>query len=325
MNSLRIFGMNATAKFAEAVADHLDIGLTKHVEKYFPDKEPYCRADENVRGCDCYVIQSLYSDETESVNDKFLKLCFFIGALRDASADRITLVAPYFPYQRQDRKTESRAGIHTKYIAMMLEMAGVNRVLTMDVHSLKVYQNALRCLQDHLEAKNLMVDYLTSELKEHPAEIAVLSPDSGGTERSERFQKKLAIKMNRKVDLVHMVKIREGDVVHGSRITDDVKGKLILVVDDMIASGSTLVKAHETIEKSGGIMYAACATHPLCVGNNVNDNLAKLNRLVVTDTIPMRTTDDIKAKTKVLSTTKLFARAIRRIHDQGGSISDLLR
>ena len=77
MNNLRVFGMSGTAKFAEAVADHLDVGLSKHVEKYFPDKEPYCRADENVRGCDCYIIQSLYSDEQESVNDKFLKVCFF--------------------------------------------------------------------------------------------------------------------------------------------------------------------------------------------------------------------------------------------------------
>lgn len=324
MNNLRVFGMSGTAKFAEAVADHLDIGLAKHVEKYFPDKEPYCRADENVRGCDCYIVQSLYSDEQESVNDKFLKVCFFVGSLWDASAERITLVSPYLCYQRQDRKTESRAGIHTKYMSMMLEHVGLKRILTMDVHSLKVYQNAVRCRTDHLEAKNLMVEYLAGELKESLAEIAVLSPDGGGTERAERFRKKLAVKMNRKVDLVHMVKIREGDVVHGTRITDDVKGKIILTIDDMIASGSTLVKAHETIEKAGGIPYAACSTHPLCVGN-VNENLAKLNRLVVTDTIPMRVTDDIKAKTKVLSTTKLFARAIRRIHDQGGSISDLLR
>jgi len=325
MNNLRIFGMNATVKYAEAIADHLDVSLAKHVEKYFPDKEPYVRADENVRGCDCYIIQSLYSDENESVNDKFVKLCFFIGSLWDASAERITLVTPYFSYQRQDRKTESRAGIHTKYTAMMLEMAGLNRVLTMDVHSLKVYQNDFRrCRTDHLEAKNIMAEYLATELKENPAEIAVLSPDSGGTERAERFRKKLAIKMNRKIDLVHLDKIREGDIVHGSRITDDVKGKIILVVDDMIASGSTLVKASETVEKFGGTLYAACATHPLCVGN-VNENLGKLQRLVVTDTIPLRVADDIKAKIKVLSTTKLFARAIRRIHDEGGSISDLLR
>jgi ribose-phosphate pyrophosphokinase len=324
MNNLRVFGMNATSKYAEAVADHLDVGLSKHIEKYFPDKEPYVRADENVRGCDCYVIQSLYSDETESVNDKFMKLCFFIGSLWDASADRITLVAPYLCYQRQDRKTESRAGIHTKYTAMMLEQAGLRRILTMDVHSLKVYQNCFRCRTDHLEAKNLMADYIVNELKSDSREIAVLAPDSGGTDRADRFRKKVAVKMNRKVDLIHLDKIREGDVVHGSRVTDDVKDKIIVVEDDMIASGSTLVKAHETVEKFGGTLYAACATHPLCVGN-VNENLAKLKRLVVTDTIPLRVSDEIKAKTKVLSTTKLFARAIRRIHDEGGSISDLLR
>lgn len=194
MHNLRVFGMNASHKYAEVIADHLDVGLSKHVEKYFPDKEPYVRADENVRGCDVFIIQSLYSDENESVNDKFLKLLFFIGSLWDASAERITLVAPYLPYQRQDRKTESRAGIHTKYTAMLLEQMMLSRVLTMDVHSLKVYQNDLRCRTDHLEAKNLLVECVANELRNHTADIAVLSPDSGGTERAERFRKKLAAK-----------------------------------------------------------------------------------------------------------------------------------
>lgn len=325
MKNLRIFGMHSTQKYAESVADYLDINLTRHIEKYFPDKEPYLRAEENVRGCDVYVVQSLYTDENETVNDKFIKLLYLIGSLKDASADRVTAVIPYFGYQRQDRKTESRAPITTKYVAMLLEAVGVNRVLSMDVHNLSVFQNSIRIPTDHLEAKNLIVDYIAKQLKERGEDMAVLAPDSGGAGRAERFRKSLTVKLNKKVDLVHLDKVREGSVVHGTTISNDVRGKLVIVVDDMIASGSTLAKCAETVEKAGGILWAACATHGLMVGE-VNSNLAKLNKIIITDTIEQtRLSNKVKEKTTILSTTKLFARAIRRIHDEGGSISDLLR
>ncbi len=326
MKSLRIFGLNGTHKFAESVAESLDINLNRHVEKYFPDREPYVRADENVRGCDVYVIQSLYTDEHESVNDKFIKLLYFIGSLKDASAERVTAVIPYFGYQRQDRKTESRASITTKYVAMMLEAAGADRVLSMDVHSLAVFQNSIRIPTDHLEAKNLIVDEVAICLRNQQEEIAVLAPDSGGAGRADRFRKSLAAKLAKKIPLVHMDKIREGSEVHGNTISDNIEGKIIIAVDDMISSGSTLAKAAETVEKFGGNFWGACATHGLFVGD-VGSNLAKINNIVVTDTIDkVRCLHyDHSKKIKVLSCTKLFAKAIRRIHDEGGSISDLLR
>ena len=325
MNNLRVFGMEATQRFASEVADYLDVNLNRHIEKYFPDREPYVRADENVRGCDVYVIQSLYTDQNESVNDKFVKLLYFIGSLKGASADRVTAVIPYFGYQRQDRKTESRAPVTTQYVAMLLEAVGANRILGMDVHSLAVFQNTLRIPTDHLEAKNLIVDYAFKQLKNKTEEIAVLSPDSGGTGRAERFRKALASKLNKKVILVHLDKIREGNIVHGTTISDDVKGKIVIAVDDMISSGSTLAKCVETVEKGGGVLWAACATHGLMVGD-VNLNLAKINKIIITDTIEqVRITPEIKEKTVILPTTRLFAKAIRRIHDEGGSISDLLR
>lgn len=322
---IRIFGLNADKIFTESICDYLDMSPSPHTEKYFPDREPYLKSDVNVRGDDVYVVASLYTDESESVNDKFAKLLIFIGSLKDASAARINLVAPYLPFQRADRKTESRAPITTKYFATMLEAVGTNRVLSMDVHNLSVFQNSFRIPTDNLEARNLMVDYVASEFSNQEADISVLSPDSGGVGRAERFRKRLAVKTNRKIDLSYMGKIREGTIVHGDEITGDIEGKVVLVVDDMIASGSTLVTAASTIEKHGGKLWAACATHPLFIGN-VNDNLIKINRVIVTDTItPSKISDQVKTKVKVLSTTKLFARAIRRIHDQGGSISDLLK
>jgi len=325
MKNIKVFGLNSSKAFAESVCDYLDVPLSAHTEKYFPDKEPYIKSDTNVRGSDVYIIQSLYSDDNESVNDKFIKICFFIGSLRDASADRITLVAPYLSFQRSDRKTESRAGITTKYMPMMLESVGLDRILSMDVHNLSAFQTGFRIPTDHLEAKNLTVDYISKQIKDCHEDISVLSPDSGGTGRAERFRKALATKLNRKVGLVHLDKIREGSIVHGTTISDDVKGKLVIAVDDMIASGSTLAKCEEAANKAGGILWAACATHGLMVGE-VNSFLSKLNRVIISDTIMQtRLSDEIKEKTTILSTSKLFARAIRRIHEDGGSISDLLR
>jgi ribose-phosphate pyrophosphokinase len=325
MKNLRIFGLEATHKFAEDVADHLDVNLNRHIEKYFPDREPYLRADENVRGCDVYVVQSLYTDKNESINDKFTKLLYFIGSLKDASAERVTAVIPYFGYQRQDRKTESRAPITTKYVAMMLEAVGANRVLSMDVHSLAVFQNSIRIPTDHLEAKNLIVEHISKTVPPNE-EIAVLAPDSGGAGRADRFRKALAVKMNKKILLVHMDKIREGSVVHGTTISDDIKGRIVIAVDDMISSGSTLGKCTETVDKFGGVFWGACASHGLFVGD-VNTNLTKIKNIITTDTIAVndRLSSEIMDKLTVLSATKLFAKAIRRIHDEGGSISDLLR
>jgi ribose-phosphate pyrophosphokinase len=325
MKRLKVFALNGTKKYAETICDYLDCPLSTSTEKYFSDKEIYIKSDVNVRGSDVYVISSLYSDENETVNDKFLKLLFFIGALKDASAERVTAVIPYMGYQRQDRKVESRAPITTKYVAQMLESVGVNRVLSIDVHNLSAFQNSIRIPTDHLEAKNLITSYLAEQLKETDKEIAVLAPDSGGASRADRYCKALSTKLKRKVDLVYMAKIREGNVLHASRISDDVKGKLLIAVDDMISSGGTLAKCSETTEAGGAILWAVCATHPVFV-DNINENLAKLKKVIVTDTIPIsKILEELKPKIKILSTTKLFAQAISRIHDHDGSISDLLK
>jgi ribose-phosphate pyrophosphokinase len=196
----------------------------------------------------------------------------------------------------------------------------------MDVHSLSVFQSSFRMPTDHLEAKNLIADYVASNLKKTSKEISVLAPDSGGASRADRFRNTLSAKLDRKISLVHMDKIREGAIVHGSTISDDVEGKIVIALDDMISSGSTLAKCAETVKKCGGDFWGACATHGLFVGD-VNSNLSKIKRVIVTDTIEHHThlPAKVKAKLTILPTTRLFARAIRRTHDEGGSISDLLR
>lgn len=225
MKTLRIFGLDGSRVFAEKVADFLDIPLSKHVEKCFDDHEPYLRSEVNVRGCDVYVIQSLYTDDKESVSDKFAKLLFFIGSLRDASAGRITAVVPFLSFFRQDRKIESREPVHTKYTAMLLESVGCNRLLTMDVHNISAFQNAFRIQTDNLEAKKLLVQYVAKNTKD-ANNLVVLCPDSGGMTRAKKFRNALNNILGQKVGLAYLDKTRESSSVNAGQIAGDVEKKM---------------------------------------------------------------------------------------------------
>lgn len=327
-NNLRIFGLNATKDFAKAIAEYLDVELSKHEEEYFADREPYLRSEVNVRNSDVFVIQSLYSDEHETVCEKFAKLLFFIGSLRDASARRICVVTPYLAFQRQDRKVKSREPITTKYVARMLEASGADRLLTMDVHSLAAMQNAFRVPTDNLEAQNLIADYVCQKIRTSDVplnSLVVLSPDSGGMTRTKRFRNRLSKVLGVDVGLAYLDKTHQGKLIQGQEIVGNVREKYCLVIDDMISSGSTLVECNKAIQANQGKLWAACATHGLFVGR-VNENLYNIDSVVITDTIRLKCnlTEPVMAKIHVISTARMFGQAIRRTHEEGGSISDLL-
>lgn len=323
---LKIFGLSSSKKFAKEVADYLDVELSEHVESNFQDKESYCRSIVNVRGCDVYVIQSLYTNNDETINDKFAKLLFFIGSLRDASASKVTVVIPYLGYSRQDRKTESRAPVTTKYLAMLFESLGINRLLTMDVHNLSAFQNSFRIPTDHLEAKNLLADYAVKQIAVNEyTNLVTLSPDSGAAGRTKRFRTSLSKKVGQEVGMAYLDKTRVGDEVKVSAVIGEVKNKNVIVVDDLISSGSTLVECKKAVEAAGGNLFMSCATHGLFVGN-INEHIPYLGNIVITDTIlPCRVNNDNMKNVHMISTSKIFAQAIKRIHDQGGSISELLK
>lgn len=348
MNNFRLFGLEGSRRYAHRVARYLDVPVARHVERYFQDRETYVRSDVNVRGSDVYVITSLFADDEQSVPEKLAKLLFFIGSLGDASAGRVTLVTPYLCYARQDRKTESRAPISIKYLAKCVEAVGADRVLTMDVHNLSAFQNAFRIPTDNLEAKNLLADYLCgvdagrdtdgvpqsveTHLPEplmHDAEqLVVLAPDSGGMGRAKRFRNALEqrLRLRNQIEVAYLDKERlNGNRVQGSKIVGDVEGKRVIILDDMISSGSTIKICIDAIEKAQGTVWGACATHGLFVGK-ANENLDGLPRLVVTDTIrPFRLdAERWRGRLFVIPTAMMFAQAIRRTHEEGGSISDLL-
>ncbi|MHB1293248.1 MAG: ribose-phosphate diphosphokinase, partial [Sulfuricella sp.] len=172
--NLMLFTLNASRAFGERISQALGIPLSEHEEREFEDGEHKSRPLVNVRGRDVFVVQSLYADAEQSVNDKLCRLLFFIGALRDASAGCVTAVVPYLCYARKDRKSQPRDPVTIRYVASLFEAVGTNRVLTLDVHNLAAFQNAFRCHTDHLEAKSLFVRYFAPLA--HNEEVVVVSP-----------------------------------------------------------------------------------------------------------------------------------------------------
>lgn len=325
MHNLRIFGLGASLPFANQIASCLykTTGFTtadKHHEERRPDGEAYTVSQTNVRGCDVYVVASLYGDEEECVDQKFMKAAIFINALRHASAERITLIAPYLCYARQDRKTESRAPIATQAVAMMLEAVGIDRLLTMDVHNQGAEQNAFRVPIDILEARKPLADTIAKDLAKQE-DLCLLSPDAGGVSRTKAMQQSLSRRLMRDIDIVYADKTRIDASNVEVRIVGDVAKKWVVVVDDMISTGGTIQEIEIAVREANGVLWGVAATHGLFV-DGAETKLKSIPRIYVTDTIPpFRLAEN---RVRVVSTTRMFAEAIRRIHTEGGSISQLL-
>lgn len=324
--NLQLFALGTNRELAESVSAKLGVPLSAHEERDFEDGEHKSRPLVNVRGNDVFVIQSLYGDSERSVNDRLVRLLFFLGALRDASADRLTALVPYLAYARKDRKTKSRDPVTTRYVAALLEAVGIDRIVVLDVHNLAAYQNAFRCRSEHLEAGPLFVEHFAASLRESEEEVVVLSPDAGGVKRAEIFRQRLEKVLGRDVTSAFMEKQRSGGVVSGETLVGRVEGRTILVIDDLISTGTTLVRAARACEKLGAGRVLAAATHGIFVGE-ANDRLADpaLERVVVTNTMPPFRLDRalVASKVQVLDVAPLIADAVGRIHD-GGSLVELV-
>lgn len=333
MSDLRIFGLGSSAEYTDQVCKALSIKRSEHTEAWQDDDEPYVLSQENVRGCDVFIVQSLYSCHKERLADKVLKLLLFSRSLRDASARRITLVLPYFAFQRQDRKTESRAPVYTKYIPEIIEglLRPDDRILTIDAHNLSAYQSGFRLMLDHLEAKPVVCDWFSKnavfwqniDLKN----LCFASPDEGGVKRVGFYRKRIQSQMNIEIGTASVYKTHEGKEIKAHGVMGNVHGKDVILIDDMISSGKTLVQAAETIKQEGGKVRAAIATHGLFVGN-ANENIGLLQeqgvKIIVTDTVHTNKLDSKLQKTLVvIPTAPLFGEAIRCIHNEE-SVSKLL-
>lgn len=323
-NSIRLFSLESGRTFAEQVAAHLGMALSEHEERNFEDGEHKVRPLVNVRGRDVYVVQSLYGDSDDSVNDKLCRTLFFCGALRDAAAGRVTAVVPYLCYSRKDRKTKSRDPLTTRYVAGMFEAVGVDRVATMDVHNLAAFQNAFRCRTEHLEARPLLAEHFQRSCGE--GRVVIASPDFGGVKRAEQFRQTLARKLSRELSSAFMEKERSGGRVSGEAVVGNVDGATVIVIDDLIASGGTLARAARAFRERGAVRVYAAATHAVFTGNAQEQlNESSLEHVVVTDTIPAFRLDAgfREQRVTVLSAAPLVGDAIRRMHT-GGSVVELM-
>lgn len=319
-----LFALNASRAFGAKVAERLGTALASHEEREFEAGEHKARPLVNVRGRDAFVIQSLEGDETASANDKLCRLLFFIGALKDASAARVTAVLPYLCYARKDRKTQPRDPVTTRYVAQLFEAVGTDRVVAFDVHNLAAFQNAFRCRTDHLDALGLFVDYFKSRL---PAGgVVILSPDIGGMKRAAALRDALARVTGRDISVGFMEKQRSQGAVAGETLFADVAGRSVIIFDDMISSGTTVARAAKACGKQGAARIYVGVTHGAFTAK-ANETLAGLGleRIVVTDSVARSglAAGPVRDKLAALDSSTLFAEAIRRIHENG-SLTELL-
>jgi ribose-phosphate pyrophosphokinase len=319
-----LFALDATLEFGLKVAAELKVGLAAHEEREFEDGEHKARPLVTVRGHDVYVIQSLHSGPVASVNDKLCRLLFFISALKENGAKRVTAVIPYLAYARKDRQTKPRDPVTTRYMALLLEAAGTDAVITLEVHNIVAYQNAFRCQTIHLDPRRLFAREARNLVGDSP--VVVASPDPGGVKRAQLFRETVELTLQRPVGSAFLEKRRSAGVVTGDLLVGEMDGATVLVVDDLISTGGTLARAAKACRDHGATRVFAFTTHGLFVGAASEViRQSDLAMTFVTDTVPLfrLAPDMIDRHVRVVSAANLFAEAIRRCHG-GGSITELL-
>jgi ribose-phosphate pyrophosphokinase len=323
-SELALLSLDSGAAFADRVAGKLGVRRAEHEEREFEWGQHKARPLVNVRGRDVYVVQSLHGDFHHSTNDKLCRLLFFLGALRDASAGRLTAVVPFLCYSRKERKTKPRDPVTTRYVAALFEAVGVDRVVTLEVHDLAAFQNAFRCRTEHVEAHGLFAEHFAERLGDR--ELVVASPDVGGIKRADRYRRALERRLGRNLPGAFVEKRRSGGVVSGDALVGDASGRSVLLVDDMISGGTTLARAAEACRKAGAREVLAVAAHGAFVpeASRVLAD-APIDRIAVLDHIPAFALDRslVEARLTQLDASGLVAQVIRRIHENG-SLVELL-
>jgi len=321
---LRIFALAASVDLGRTVAAALAAPLAALEEREFEDGEHKARPLDDVAGADVFVVQSLHGGPQDSANDKLVRLLFFVGALKDAGAARVTAVSPYLCYARKDRRTKPNDPVTTRYIAAMFESVGVDSVVTLEVHNPAAFENAFRCRTVALTATPLFVDYVKANLAGE--KLAVISPDAGGMKRAEQLREALETVLGRGIGKALAEKYRSAGVVSGDLFVGDVAGATTLIVDDLISTGGTLLRTARSARAAGAKRVIALLTHGLFMpgaAEAIADSA--LDRIVVTDSVPPFRLDrpGQNKKLTILPSAPLVAEAIRRLHEER-SLTDLM-
>jgi ribose-phosphate pyrophosphokinase len=310
-DKIRVFTGNSNPALAQKICDCLHVPLGAARVRTFSDGEIMIEITENVRGRDVYVIQSTCAP----TNNNLMELLIMTDALKRASAATITAVIPYYGYARQDRKAAPRTPITAKLVADLITSAGVDRVVTIDLHAGQI-QGFFNIPVDNLYAAPVILDYLKTRFTGE--EVVMVSPDAGGTERARAFAKRLGC------TLAVIDKRRTGpNVAEVMHLIGDVRGKIAIILDDMIDTAGTLTQAAKALKDNGASAIYACATHGVLSGPAIERiNNSDIEEIVLTDTIPLGDKEQQSSKVRMLSVADLLAEAIRRIHEDE-SVSSL--
>ncbi|WP_159592350.1 ribose-phosphate diphosphokinase [Chelativorans xinjiangense] len=322
---MRLFAMKGSEDLGVAVAGAIGTALDPHEERDFEDGEHKARPLVGVRGEDVYVLHSLAASRGASANDRLLKLLFFLATCREHGAERVTVVAPYLAYARKDRQTKARDPVATRYTALLFEAVGTDRIVTLDVHNIAAFQNAFRCETVHLDTRQLFVPVIERLAEGGP--VTILSPDGGGVKRAQLLKECLEAETDLHVGFGFLEKRRSRGIVSGDLFAGEVAGTVVFIVDDMISTGGTMLRAATACRERGAKAVHALATHGL-FGESAETLFASdaIDRIVVTDSVARAaraTAEHPSARLEIVSVGPLIGEALRRLRD-GGSISDLL-
>lgn len=321
---MHLFALNGAGQLGAAVAQSLAIPLQAHEERDFEDGEHKIRPLVSVRRADVYVLHSLAGGDGASPNDRLMKLLFFLAACREHGAARVTAVVPYLAYSRKDRQTKVRDPVTTRYVAQLFEAAGTDCIVTLDVHNLAAFQNAFRCESVHLDTRKLFVPVIERLANGLP--VTILSPDGGGVKRAQLLKERLEAETNTKVGFGFLEKRRSQGVVSGDLFAGEVDGTAVFIVDDMISTGGTMLRAALACRERGAKAVYALAAHGLFdKGAATLCGNAAIDRIVVTDSVAAaaRTAHEYPTRLEIVPAGSLLGNAISCLHS-GGSISDLL-
>ncbi len=321
---LRIFALKGSDEIGADIARLLSRSLDAHEEREFEDGEHKARPLAPVCGADVYVIDSLHGDPDRSANDKLCRLLFFIGALKDAGAARVTAVVPYLCYSRKDRRTKTSDPVTTRYVATLFDAIGADVVVTIEVHNDAAFENAFRRRAIALTAAPLLIEAIRSTVGNEP--LCVISPDLGGGKRADLLRQSLEAAIGRPVGKAFVEKHRSAGVVSGDLFAGEVRGATCVIVDDLISTGGTLVRAAQAARERGAGRILACVAHGLFMPGS-EQTLADpaIDGIIVTDAVPAfrLPAGPVHDKLSVVSVAPLLAETIHRLHHDM-PLSDLL-
>ena len=313
LHPLALFALTGTVGYAERLSARLKTPLSRIEERSFEDGEHKIRPLVEVEGVDAYVIHALHGDKTHTVNDKLCRLLFLIGTLKDHGAARVTAVLPYLCYARKDRRTQPYDPVTQRYVAALFESVGTDRVVVVEVHNVAAFENAFRYPTRHIETAELFAEHFAPLARKD--KIIAISPDAGGVKRVEQFRRALERKSGQPIDNGFVEKYRSGGLVTGGALIGSVEGKTAIILDDLISTGNTLLRAAQACRAAGARRVFGAAAHGLFTGGAV-DLFASpdFDGLVIADTVPVPETISQSARDglTVLDSTALVAAAIGR-------------